>query len=106
MPAAVLPAAAADRPARPHVRLPDHVLVAGHAAVDPRLYADRPVGREGDGVAVVHVGLEGGQRDGALALLLLAGDFRPAEPAAHAELDPLGPGLHGAVHPLLEDAAE
>src|SRR5690606_26272354 len=36
----------------------------------------------------------------------LAGDFRPAETAADADADTLGPGLHRRIHPLLEHAAE
>src|SRR5690606_5533941 len=89
---------------RPHVGFLD--LFAVHAAVDPHLHADRAVGRAGDGIAVADVGLQRRQRHRAGGRLLLAGDFRPAETAADADADTLGPGLHRRIHPLLEHAAE
>src|SRR5882672_9876876 len=56
-------------------------LFAVHSTIDPALDADCAVGGERRGEAVVHVGLESGQRDAADHGLFGAGDFSSAEAA-------------------------
>ena len=75
------------------------------AFVDPNLDADAAVGGGSLGEAVLDVGADGLQGDGALVIVLNARDFTAAETARRAALDALGAGAHGAAHGVLHGAA-
>src|SRR4051794_6495923 len=95
---------AAGTATRTHICFQPFLTV--NPAVDPGLDAARAGGCEGNPVAVIDVGLERGQRDGAGGGLLVAGDFRAAQSSGDADADALGAGLHRRFHALLEHAAE
>src|SRR5699024_7007279 len=75
------------------------------ALVDPHLHADAAEGGGSLREAVLDVGPDGLQGDGALVIVLNAGDLASAQTAGAADLDALGAGAHGAGHGVLHGAA-
>src|SRR5699024_958891 len=76
------------------------------ALVDPHLHADAAVGGGSLGEAVVDVGAEGLQRDGAVVVVLHAGDLGAVQAAGDLGLDAQGTHAHGAAHGVLHGPAE
>ncbi len=75
------------------------------ALIDPDLHADAAEGGSSLGEAVVDVGAQGLQGDGALVIVLGTGDLAAAQTAGAVALDALGAGAHGAAHGVLHGAA-
>src|SRR5699024_10705840 len=76
------------------------------ALVDPHLHADAAVGGSSLSEAVVNVGAQGLQGDGAVVIVLGAGDLGAAQTAGHLGLDAPGAHAHGAAHGVLHGPAE
>ena len=75
------------------------------ASAKPYSMSARMVCRGSLREAVLDVGADGLQGDGALVIVLNAGDLAAAETAGAAGLDALGAGAHGAGHGVLHGAA-
>src|SRR5262245_52972157 len=67
------------------------LLVEIIAVVDPHLDADVALGGLGFGEAVIDLGAERGQRDGAVHAALRAGHLGAAQPAGELDAHTLGP---------------
>src|SRR5689334_11188938 len=84
----------------------DHLAALDLALVDPDLDAQRAVGREGRGRAVVDVRLQRRERHAAFALLGLARHLGVAQAAVELDLHALGAGLDRGLDRALDRAPE
>src|SRR5450432_277880 len=76
------------------------------ALIDPALYADHAVSGVGAGHAEIDVGAQGLQRQAALQIPFLAGDFRAVQAAGHANLDAFAAEAQSGVHRFAHGAAK
>src|SRR5699024_10190407 len=76
------------------------------ALVDPNLHADAAVGGGSLSEAVLDVGTDGLQGNGAFVVALGAGDFGAAQTAGAGNLDALGTQAGGLLHGLLHGPAK
>src|SRR5712664_3638380 len=74
--------------------------------VDPALHANHPVSRVGLRETEIDIRAQGLQRQAALQVPFLAGDFRAVQAAGHAHLDALATEAQRGVHRFAHRAAE
>src|SRR5689334_21503705 len=84
----------------------DHLAALDVALVDPDLHAQRAVGGEGRGGAVLDVGLQRGERHAPFALLRLTRHLGAAQTAVELDLHALCSGLNGRLDRALDRAPE